>query len=321
MDKCPIILTLLMLQSAMPVFADTINMKDATEKKGIVVESYHDRLVLSTVDGEMQIKMRDIKDVKYDRLEQNLTSLGDFYYQKENMTKALEYYEKAYNLNPEYKESKEKFLHLRSVLQNRPQKKIESDMDRRRSIFMKSGKVYESAGRDRSYPTVKERFMNSTGLELVSEGQMPKVEAVAADSAADKAGIIKGDLIYSIWGRLTGYLDLDKIIDMIMDSPSSEIGLVIKRKMLLSDDKDYTAIDRPGFDLEMKEDGLTVSGVEKGSMAARYGLSRADLITDIAGAQTRYMPFKEAVKLINTRAREGKIELTVLRDIVLWKGE
>ena len=62
--------------------ADTVSLKSGAQQKGIVVEKYNDRVVLSTVDGEVEVKDSDIKDIIYDRREDNLVKLGDFHYNK-----------------------------------------------------------------------------------------------------------------------------------------------------------------------------------------------------------------------------------------------
>lgn len=313
--------TLIILFAPLAV-ADTLQLKDGTIKKGIMVESYHDRLVLSTIDGEKEIKRRDIKDINYDRLEQNLVKLGDFHYNKDNLVKALEYYEKAHYANPDYKEAKEKFIHLRSVLLKRPEKKIRSDIDRRRSIFLESGKVYEPENKGSVSHTIEEQFKRATGLVLVSGGQMPKVEMVVADSVAEKAGLKKGDLIFAIWGRLTGYLSLRRVIRTIMESASPEVAFIIKRKVTIPvDDEKNRTLEGVGFSLNIKEDGLTVSSVRERSIAESHGLHEADIITDIGFEQTRYMPLKRAKEKINEHVLRGKVELYILRDIVFWKEE
>ncbi|MFH1867441.1 MAG: PDZ domain-containing protein [Candidatus Omnitrophota bacterium] len=302
--------------------ADTIQLKDNTVEKGIVVENYHDRLILSTIDGEKEVKKRDIKDLEYDRLEQNLVAMGDLSYQKDNIIKAFEYYEKAYYINPDYKEAKDKFLHMRSVLQKRPEEKIKSDVDRRRSIFMKSGRLYEPQDTAKISKTLEWQFRKAVGLVLEPDNYMPKVTMVVAASAGDKAGFMKGDIIYSVWGRLTGYFSLENIISMILESPSREVAFTARRKILIAaGNSEASAIDELGFSLGIKEDGLYVSEVKERSLAAKSGLYVNDIVTDINSENTRYMPLKDAVTFVNRSAKAGKVELCILRDIVLWKEE
>jgi C-terminal processing protease CtpA/Prc len=295
---------------------DTVYMKDGQEKKGVVVENYHDRIVLSTADGEIRIKKQYIKDILYDRQEQNLIKLGDFHQRKGNTSKAYEYYERAYQLNPDYKEARDKYMHIRSVLARHPEKQLREDMGKRQHLFTKSGKAHTSEAKNIPQ-TAEERFEKSTGLVLVSENEMPKVKKVLDGSPAQIADIKSGDIIVSVWGRATGYIDMDMIYDMIINSNDTEVKLSVKRR--LTPDWRY----RKGLDgasafgllLDIKEEGLTIYDVSPHSPAAVLGLSAGDLIIAINNQPTRYMTLKEARQSFNELS-----SLEILRDITLWKN-
>lgn len=303
--------------------ADTIYMKDGQEKKGIVVENYHDRIVLSTVDGEKEIKKEDIKDILYDRRQQNLVKLGDFHEQRGNLMKAYTYYKKAHQLDPDYKEAQDKFIHIRSILLRRPEKQLREDISRRQTLFKESGRPYEPKITEGVPNTVEDRLKNTTGLVLVSDNEMPKVDMVLDDSPAQKAGIQREDFIYSVWGKLTGYMDLYTICNMMVESVSPETTLAIKRNIVIMFDPDidrrYGGVGRIGFSLDMTEEGLTITDVKAGSIAAGQGLAKDDLITAIEGKSTRYMPLKDAVRYIDESCSKGRVELEVIREATLWR--
>jgi len=320
MIKLSIYLMLLfLLQSASFVSADTVYFGDGTEEKGIVVENYHDRIVLNTIDGEKQISRGDIKDILYDRREQNLLKLGDFHQAKGNKQKAYEYYKKAYELNPEYKEAKDKFMHLRSIILRTPEKQLRSDMERMQALFKQSGKVYDSSNAKKDPITRTEELKSTTGLVLTMESGMPTVASVDIGSPAKVAGIDPNDQITALWGKVAGYLDLDTIIDMIIESSSSEIAITLKRKIEITD-KSRSIADF-GMSLDVKEQGLFVSGVTQDSRAAYYNIFEDDLIADINGESTRYMPLKVARKNINRSLSGGNLDLAIIRDVVLWRKE
>ena len=302
--------------------ADTVSFKDGKEEKGIVVENYHDRIVLSTVDGEKNIKKSDIKDIAYDRQEQNLVKLGDFHHNKNNLLTAYTYYMKAHQLNPDYKEAQDKFIHIRSLLLRRPEKQLMDNITRKQALFKESGKIYETEMKGKMADTIDERFKDATGLVLVSENEMPKVDMVVAGSPAQDSGIKKEDLIFAIWGRLTGYLNLDVIMDMIMASSSPEVMLTVKKRVVIPAAKSgYGSAFDMGFSLDMKEEGINVGWVKEDSQAAGQGLAKGDILTSIGGKPTRYLPLKDATRLINECYSKGSVELEILRDTVLWRKE
>jgi len=306
-----------------PLVADTIYLKSGEEEKGIVVENYHDRIVLSTISGEKDIEKKAIKDILYDRREQNLVKLGDFHEQKGNIVKAYEYFKKAYQLNPDYKEAHDKFIHARSVLLRRPEKQLSNDMDRKRALFKESGKMYQPSAKKEPSDTKEKKFKSMTGLVLISADEMPEVETVIGGSPADKAGVEKGDVIFMVWGRLTGYSGLKTIIDTIIDNPSPEIMLSIRRSITIQGPKKGRTISDAdaGFSMDIEEAGLIVIDVKARSSASKEGLVSGDNIITIDGQSTRYMPLKDARELIDKSLLGGKVELDIIKDLILWKKD
>jgi len=301
--------------------ADTVCLKDGSEVKGIVVENYHQSIVLSTIYGEKHFDKSDIKDILYDRKEQNLVKLGDYYQQNKNLAKAYTYYKKAYELNPDYKEAKDKFIYTRSTLLRNPEKQFKDNMARKQAFFKESGKLYNPKI-EKTTITEEERFEKATGLILVSDKGMPKIIKVTPFSAAEESGIREGDIIISIWGKLTGYLDLDTIMDMIMESPSSEITLSIKRRIVIpaSGEQDK-GLDNIGLSLKMQEGGLAVIVLRRSSMAVRSGLMEGDIITHIDGTPVRYIPFNAAKNKISDSLLRSNVNLDIVRDTALWRKE
>jgi len=311
----------LVLLFQLTTVADTVCLKDGSIKKGIVVENYHQSIVLSTINGEKRFDKSDIKDIIYDNKEQNLVKLGDYYQENKNLPKAYTYYKKAYELNPDYKEARDKFIYIRSTLLRNPEKQFKDDMARKQALFKESGKLYNPKVEKISI-TEEERFKKATGLILASDNDMPEVVKVVPFSAAEESGIKNGDIIISIWGRLTGYLSLDTIMEMIMKSSSPEIILSIKRKITISAlGKQGKSLDAIGLSLKMQEDGLVVSAVERGSEAVQRGLEEGDIITDIDGASVRYMPFSGAKSKISNSLLSGNLSLDIVRDLALWRKE
>jgi hypothetical protein len=293
--------------------ADTIYMKDNKEIKGIVLEDYKDRVLLSTVDGERTLMKSDIRELYFDTEEQNLIKLGEQAREKGDFIKAFVYYDKAFKINPNSKAAKEGIVFLQGYLFKKDIAKKEEDVNRRNEFeALGSGPVTIRTDEERLKEEIG-KLRKTTGITLKSTNGVMVIDSVDLSSPAYDTGIRKGDLLIGIWGRLVGYLSLQEVIQRLLEKTSLETKCTIDRDVFL-----YA--NDIGADFKMQFDGLTVEDVKGGSAAEGAGLKQDDIITSISGQSTRYMPIKKAVKLIR-RAKYGTINLTIRREIVMWGKE
>ena len=313
-----ICVTILAVTAGPYVLADTVYFHDGSEMKGIVVENYHNRIVLSTFEGEKQIVKSDIKDILYDRREQNLLKLGDYHQEKGNTQTAYSYYKKAYEVNPDYKEARDKFIYIRLSLLRNPERQLQAEMTKKQKLFSQSGKAYEPQLRiteNISDVVLQEK----TGISIYMDRHMPKVLNVLPASPAAQSGIKKSDVIFSVWGRLTGYMELESIIDMIINNPSPEIVLTIKREISIP--RADKRSSNSGISLAVVEEGIVIKEIRSNSDGAKNGLIAGDVITSINEEPTRYMPLNNAALNIETNFLSDRLKLDILRDISLWRKE
>jgi C-terminal processing protease CtpA/Prc len=301
-----------------PALADTVYLHDESEIKGIVVENYHNHIVLSTFEGEKEIAKSDIKDISYDRREQNLLKLGDYHKEKSNARTAYLYYKKAYEVNPNYKEARDKFLNMRSTLLRNPEKQLQSEMTKKQTFFRQSGRIYEPEPQT-TYETPENILRKETGISICMDDQMPKILNVVPMSPASQSGIQESDVIFSVWGRLTGYMELGSVIDMIINNPSPEVILTIRREIAVP--RGSYGLDNPGISLSIKEEGIEIKEVKSDSAGEKSGLAEGDIITSINGESTRYMPLNMAVLKIEENFLSDKLKFDILRYISLWRKE
>ena len=83
----------------MTAFADTVYLENGEKMKGVIVEEYHDRVVISTYEGEKSILKKDVHTISYDLVEQNLVVLGDSYADRNKHGEAYFYYKKAVKIS------------------------------------------------------------------------------------------------------------------------------------------------------------------------------------------------------------------------------
>jgi len=302
------------LQAAIAA-ADTVSLKSGEDIKGIVVEEYGDRVVISTYEGEKGILKKDIREIRYDQLEQNLVKLGDMYAGRLEYEKAYFYYDKAYRANPSHQAARDKMNYITGYLfRKREQDKL-SDVKRRKDFdnLPSPGKSKED---DPKRALIEEVF----GISLGDKKNRIEITNVREPSPAHMAGLKKNDALISVWGRLTGYMSAESVARDLLKENFGEIKMDIGREITIKKDGSSggSYADILGARFDMPVDGLTVAGVAPEGKAASAGLMKNDLITAICGVSTRYMPLKEAIKMIEDRT-PGTITLTVRRKVTIWR--
>jgi hypothetical protein len=302
--------------------ADTIYTKDNKELKGIVVEDYKDRVVLSTVDGEQTIMKSDIKELYYDNEEQNLIKLAEQSREKGDLIKAFIYYDKAFKLNPDSKQAKDGIVFLQGYLFKKDMSQKE-EVVRRHNEFEEVGIKPETAVQSESEKLKADinKLRETSGIALASKDGVTEIESVSIGSSAQDAGIRNGDILVAVWGRLVGYMTLSEVIETVLEKTSLETKCTINRRIdvNISDNRNLLSNtnDLIGMTIDIQPEGLVVSAVKEGSPAAGAGIKKGDLLVDINGNLTRYMTLKRAIELIK-KSKGDTVSLTLQREVVIW---
>lgn len=293
--------------------SDTIYTKENKEIKGIVIEEYKDRVLVSTVDGERTLMKSDIKELYFDTEEQNLIKLAEQARDRGDYIKSFVYYDKAFKVNPNSKSAKDGIVFLQGYLFKKDMAKKEEDVKRRNEFEAKGAGPVTIKTEEEKFKEGLEKLKNAVGITLISNGGFTEVENVSKGSPAYEAGMRKGDRLIAIWGRLVGYLPIQEVVETMLEKTSLETKCTIERMVELKG-RDT------GLELKMQFDGLTVAGIREGSRAQAAGMMPNDLITYINGQSTRYTPIKKAAELIK-KSRGGIVKITFRRDVVIWGKE
>ena len=298
------------------VFADTIYLQDGKSVAGIVVEEYTDRVVISTYEGEKTIMKPDIGRIIYDLPEQNLIRMGDKYAARREFEKAYFYYEKAHKANPNDKVARDKMNYIMGYLfRKREQFKI-SDIEKRQEFETWPIPPKKEMG------DAEEKLLKQVGISIEEDEKRIKITKVTKGSPSAKAGLRKGDIIGSIWGKLADYMQKDDITRLLVEESIGEAKIAIERDAILKKVPPYTKnyTDLLGGKLDMLVSGLTLIDVKDDGAAKKAGLKKGDLILALNGESTRYMPLKEAINLIENRDNKT-ITLTIRREVTMWRGQ
>ncbi|MBL7155536.1 MAG: PDZ domain-containing protein [Candidatus Omnitrophica bacterium] len=309
-----ILILLFFILAETRVLADTISLKDGKEIKGIVVEEYNDRLVVSTYKGEKAIFKELVSKVRYDLPEQNLVKLGDAYTSRREYDKAYFYYEKAHKANPDYTPAREKMNYVMGYIFRKEEEAKRDDVTRMQEF---ENWPPETSGEEKDF---EKSLTGDIGIRLAEKGNQILVTDVLKDSPAASAGLKENDILISVWGKFTGYMPRGKVAQLLLEEAAGEIKINIDRSIALkkerSPSRNYKEI--MGGALGMLIDGLTVLGVNKGGSAEKAGLEKDDLIIAIDGAATRYMPLDDAIKMIKD-GKKDVMTFTVRRNVTIWR--
>lgn len=317
----PIIVFFVVVTTLASLHADTLIMKDKNEIKGLVVEEYIDRIVLSTTGGEKTFFKKDIDAIQYDTPEQNFMQLGKEYDKKELYEKAAFYYKKALDLNPDYKKARDAYLAMQTKIWRKEDKMTKKEFNRRNMIKDWRENRYKTA-----FSPAKDKKLileEGLGILLAQEGAIFIIEKVVPFSSADKAGIKKGDILISIWGEHISHRKIDEIIDDLIGPKYSEVRISLERDVpvLIEDirpDKDlYKGL---GVLLDFEYEGLKIQKVAPEKIGKKAGFKKSDFVMAIDGESTRYSPLDKIIGYINNAKNKEKIIFTIRRTLILRRG-
>lgn len=285
-------------------FCDTIYLKDGSQVKGIVVEEYSDRIIISTEYGEAKMLKGEIRGIDYDLMEQNLVGLGNKYKEAGDYIRAYFYYDKARNLNPQYKEAVDGANYIEGFLFRKELGRKSDEINWRQEVEDFQQNRFKKE--EQAVSNLKQLI----GIEIEDTGKDIKVIKVYEELPADKAGIREGDYLSAIWGKLTGYMSCEEVARVLSKPENLEMKLEIDREIKVGPH----VIKSSQFDLRFE--GLCLRNIPDGSKAFAAGLRNNDLILSIDGESIRYTPLKEVMDLLRSNPRT----LLVRRELTIWRN-
>jgi len=296
-------------------FADTLYLKNDETLKGVVVEEYTDRIVLSTITGEKQVMRNEIEQLIYDREEQNLVSLAEHCQDRGEFIKAYYYYDKALTINPDYKKARKGLNYVGIYVVNSGRIRKLDHVERLNAGERERQGIGNGENKEK-----REQVRDVLGLSLSDKDGNVVISGVRGGSPASKGAIKKGDTLLSLWARSVNYMEPEDIMDKLL-SPVMDVQMTIERNYKLNlkkASKKYGNLAGIKFGYSEME-GMIVKGVAEFSPAETAGIKKDDVISTIGGRDVRYMGIKEVDQVINS-ARDGFIVISVKRDMIIWKN-
>lgn len=320
--KYPLILPAVFFSVFQLLYADTIVLRDGQELKGVIVEDYHDRVVISTEKAETGVAKANIDRIAYDNPQENLVKLGAFYKDKGDYKSALYYYNAALKISPDMKEAREGATLVENMIMRQKESELQEEVALKQDIEDNMG-TPEAPEKSEAALFAKnaQELLASIGISIENVGADIKVGKVTDKSPAYEAGFKAGDMIISVWGKLVKYMPLKDVYALFLGGGVSEIRVVIARErsaQLKSRALFGSAEDMIGARLSMELDGLTVKEVRAAGSFDNAGIIEGDRITKLGGDPTRYMPLESAYKMIEG-IKDGPLNMEIQREVVLWR--
>lgn len=301
-------------------WADTVVLKDGESLKGLVVEEHSDRIVLSTVDGEIQVMRSKIEGVHFDSQEQSFVQIASDFEAAGKWEEALSFYEKAYQLNPGLEKARQAALALRGRLWAQSLVGPTEEVDKQTMIMQSWSRekpieeiIQETRKEEES--KLKER----TGLVLGQEGEWVVIRSIKDTSLAKTAGLKNRDRLVSLDGHSLRYLSVEVVERKLVSPGLGERIIEVQRDILYPRDDQRLKVSRFGLKLNVAYEGLKIQEVAEGSPAKKIGLKPDDFLIAVNGRPTRYLPLREVIELIESPESEA-LHLTIYRSIPVRMG-
>jgi len=298
-------------------YADTVILKDGRRVKGLILDEMKDRIVFSTVSGEREIRKSDIRSAIYDTETQALLQKGRNQIRRGQYIRAYHTFEKVLEIDPDIGEARERLRYLASQVERINRLDFIGDPGVRNAREPGAGKK-----------PAAERLREEIGLTLSSNGKYVTVKDPGGkDTPASEAGLRPGDRIVSVWGDMAAYMDVTEVAENLLKGP--ELKMTIERTVFpvlppAGSDRGWLPVPAyrkaAGTGIYLKKKGFVAGKVSPGGAFAEAGIREGDLLSRIAGKNTRYMPSRAVRKVIED-GRGGGIEVVIRRDISFWVKE
>jgi len=301
------------------LLADTITLKNGKDLKGLVVERHADRIILSTEKGEIPILLKGIKNIRYDDPEQNFMKAGQAYESEGKLGEALAFYEKAVEVNPNFEDAKKAANGVRNRFWAQRTEGPRNEMETKQAIYDAWGQ-----GKPMDQLIHKETLEQAAalreglGVSLERKGDWISFDFVDPKKEAALAGLRKNDRVVSMDGRSLRYLSEEVVRKDFLSPRVSNFTLEFERDCFVHKEKNQIKLPDIGLKLKLEYQGLIIQSVKDGSPAADAGLKEGDLLTQVDGTATRYMPLKKVIQLIQN-SREDRIVFTIRRPALLTR--
>lgn len=301
-------LFVLILAVAPALFADTVMLLNGDEVKGLVVDEYIDRIVMSTFEGEKTFLRKDIGSIQYEGEETRLLKLAETATGRGRYKNAIYYYETVLKLNPDSVAARDG-----EIAAIRKQLGPGAEIAREEIALMLSLDETVPGAAENETASYEKNVRDLLGIKIKKDEKNNTcyVEEVIPGSAAADYKIKKGDIISAVWNDNVKYMSYEGMMGKLAGPEFSMIKLSIEREAVFPEPKKIK------LDVGIKEEGYFIKGISAMPAGENGSASPGDWVLEINSASTRYMPMGELNKLLS--GGDAPLVLLVKRDLYMTR--
>lgn len=290
-------------------------MRDRRRIKGLVVDEYADRIIVSTGDGEKTLMKSDVQSVLYSSEEDSLMRKAFGYLDRGRPVEAYNMFGNVLEISPDNDRARDMRIYIRGSMESAIRENFSGTMLREKAghAGIRSTGAGSQAGK-------------TLGFHLEKGEKNVIVRDVKKDLALYSAGDLEpGDRIVKVGGIFTAFMDPEEVYGLLL--AKTEVNLTLERTVfpeipyrrgILGGLFSGRYRNMLGAALKLYRQGITVEDLVRGGTFCLAGIREGDLVWSIDGKSTRYMPVSEAVDVIS-RNRGRTIEIVVRRNMTLWR--
>ncbi len=288
--------------------ADTIILTTGNKIKGLIVDEYVDRIVVSTFRGEMTILRESVKSIQYEDEETRLLKLGGEAAARGKYKNAIYYYQTVLKLNPNSAAARDGEISAARKQLGSGAEKAEEEINLMVSLGETGGRPAES-----ETASYESNAQNLLGLKLSEnkESNICYVNEVIPGSVAADYGVRKNDVINAVWNDSAKYMTYEEVVSKLSGPEFSMIKLSLERKAV------FLEPQRLKWDIGIREAGYFVNAVTGLSESEQGLIIPGDWVLKINSSSTRYMPKGRFNKMLSDSKKP--LVLLIKRDLYMTR--
>ena len=296
----------ILILAASGLSADTVTLINENEVKGLVVDEYVDRVVVSTFEGEKTFFRKDIQDIEYEDEEARLLKLASAAMSRGKYKNAIYYYEAVLKLNPNSAAARDG-----EVTAVRKQLGGGAEIAREEIDLMLSLDQASPRPSEDKIVSYEKNVQDLLGLKIKKDvkNNTCYVEEVMPGSLAANYGIRKNDIVGAVWNDNVKYMNYEGVMNKLSGPEFSMIKLGIERKTVFANP------EKLKWDIGLSPYGYFIKELSGAKGAEKELIEPGDWILEINSVSTRYMPKDELNSLLSTS--KAPIILLIKRNLYM----